>query len=66
MNIQVNNKNYEFDEGLTLAKLLSFQNISNEGIAIALNKKVVRRENLDSTILHDGDSILIIKAVCGG
>ena len=42
------------------------QNLQTTGIAIAVNNRMVPRCEWDSYTLHEGDSILIIKAVCGG
>lgn len=40
--------------------------ISDKGTAICLNGKIVRRQNWESTIISDGDTLTIISASYGG
>ena len=65
MRLRVNDK--EVETGASNLSLFSQeQNLSATGIAIAVNNRMVPRTEWDSYVLHEGDSILIIKAVCGG
>lgn len=67
MKILLNKESFELDGNATLADLLKISNIKEfNGIAIAVNNSVVRRDNWSKTILKDGDKVTIIKAVCGG
>ena len=68
MKITVNNKPIELPNAsqVTLAEFLASQDIPDKGVAAALNGKVVRRTQWAETVLADGDSVTIIKAVCGG
>lgn len=68
MKISVNNKLIELDlkDPTLLSEFLAKQNFPDKGIAVALNGKVVRRGEWETTLLSDGDSITVIKAVCGG
>ncbi|MGM9802709.1 MAG: sulfur carrier protein ThiS [Muribaculaceae bacterium] len=67
MNIIINKKEHSFAEGITLKQALEqVPNIPNSGIALALNNEVVAKDQWDSTVLHDGDQITIIKAFYGG
>ena len=65
MRLKVNDK--EVETGASNLSLFSReQNLQTTGIAIAVNNRMVPRCEWDSYTLHEGDSILIIKAVCGG
>lgn len=65
MKLKVNNKEVTFNAH-NLQQLLHQLAIPEKGIAVAVNKKLVRRELWQEQALNDGDDILIIKAVCGG
>ena len=65
MRLRVNDK--EVQTGASnLSLFFQEQNLPATGIAIAVNNRMVPRTEWDSYVLHEGDSILIIKAVCGG
>ena len=65
MRLKVNDK--EVETGASNLSLFSQeQDLPATGIAIAVNNCMVPRSEWDSYVLHEGDSILIIKAVCGG
>lgn len=67
MKILLNKESFELKGNATLADLLKSANINEfNGIAIAVNNSVVRKENWNNTMLNDGDKVTIIKAVCGG
>lgn len=65
MKLNVNNKEVTSDAH-NLQQLLHQLGIPQSGIAVAVNKKLVRRELWQEQSLNEGDDILIIKAVCGG
>ena len=65
MKLKVNDK--EVETGATnLSQFSQEQNLPTSGIAVAVNNRMIPRTEWDAFILNDGDSILIIKAVCGG
>ena len=65
MRLRVNDK--EVETGASNLSLFSHeQDLPATGIAIAVNNRMVPRSEWDSHTLHEDDSILIIKAVCGG
>lgn len=67
MKITLNGKQISIEAQQTsVAQLLKQNLMPASGIAVALNDKVVRKTSLDSTFLHDGDSLTVITAVCGG
>ena len=66
MKIFLNNKEYEIAMGTTLSDLLTILDKEPNGIAFAINNKVVKKELWNETILEEGAKIILIKAVCGG
>ncbi|MDE6309834.1 MAG: sulfur carrier protein ThiS [Muribaculaceae bacterium] len=66
MKVEINNKPVHLDDGATLADALEAASIPSQGIATAVNSKVISANLRANTILNDGDKILIIKAFCGG
>ncbi len=65
MRLTVNNKEGSF-VSTTLSELISELEISTAGIAVAVNRKIISRQLWEQTVLAEGDSIVIIKAVYGG
>jgi sulfur carrier protein len=54
-------------EKLTLSEFLQEQNIfQTEGTAIAINEKVIPKQNWNNQAIYENDRITIIKAVQGG
>lgn len=67
MKILLNQKEVSIDShNITLSELIELNQLPAYGIAIALNNKVVRKTDWNSTFLNEGDSVTIITAVCGG
>lgn len=66
MKISVNNKETEMANGSTLADLAAQLELPAQGVAIAVNNKMVPRAQWNDTILNENDSLVIIKAACGG
>ena len=66
MKISVNNKETEIANGGTLADLAAQLELPAQGVAIAVNNKMVPRTQWNATILNENDSLVIIKAACGG
>lgn len=65
--ITVNTKQHTFDTAqVTLDKVLESCGIAPRGIAVAVNNKVVRKAHWPATAVSDGDSVMVIQAVCGG
>ncbi len=51
---------------LTVAELLSMNQLPTIGVAVAVNNKVVRKSDWDSAELAQDDNVTVITAVCGG
>lgn len=66
MKIFINHTPHEVAEGATLADVLAEQGLDRPGIAVAIDRKVIRKNDRESTILSEGTEITVIKAVCGG
>ncbi len=68
MKITLNTKTVELDSPArpTLHELLATSGVPQSGIAVALNNRVIKRADWESTILADGDSVIVITAICGG
>lgn len=66
MEINLNNKPKEIPVNTTVAELLSSLGYNTKGIAVAVNNQITPRTSWDSTSLHPGDNVVIIKAAYGG
>lgn len=70
MTVIVNEKKITLDErdgaAVTVATLLDEMNVPEKGTAVAVNNRMVRRDNWDGHALADGDKVLLIKAAYGG
>ena len=65
MKIRINNKETEV-EASTLLALAEETKLPERGIAVAVNTRMVPRTEWAGATIKEGDSIVIIKAVCGG
>ena len=65
MKIKINDKETNV-KATSLQELAQELTLPEKGIAVAVNNRMVPRSNWQLTELHDGDKIVIIKAVCGG
>lgn len=66
MEVFINHSPVETDAATTLAELLMQEGISADGIAVAIDNKVVPRSEWPTTRLQAGTKITVIRAVCGG
>lgn len=66
MEVTVNDKKITVPDHTSLQGALNLADINPEGVATALNGNVVPLTQRDSTILNDGDSILVIQPFYGG
>lgn len=65
MKVRINNTETE-TQSATLLSLAGELNLPAKGVAVAINNKMIPRDQWESTSLQEQDNILIIKAVCGG
>jgi len=66
INIKVNNKTHQLQSGSSLQSLLNALHISFNGIAVAVNKKIITQVDWEHKTLSQGDDIIIITATQGG
>lgn len=66
MKIYINRELAEVGESQTLSEILESRGIGPAGVAVAINNRVVPRAAWPSTHLAEGDTLTVIKAVCGG
>ena len=66
MEVFINRRSVETEESTTLAELLARESLPREGIAVAVNNKVVPRSEWPTASLQEGAKITVIRAVCGG
>lgn len=66
MKINVNNKEMDVSEHLTVSQLLQQLEISADGIAIGVNNRITPKQEWSTFLLNEHDSLVIIKAACGG
>lgn len=61
----VNNQEVETSYSV-LQEFIQSLDVSIDGIAVAVNNRLVQRIHWDTFILQENDNIVIIKAACGG
>ncbi len=68
MKIQLNNKPEEFSgtEKMTVSELLKKKNFTFKLLVVRINNKSVLREHFDTTVIHDGDEVMVLHLISGG
>lgn len=66
MKINVNKQVVEAPDGASIADVLAQLSFPAAGIAVAVDNKVVPASRWSETVLADGSSLTVIRAVCGG
>lgn len=66
MKIYLNKTEVELPQGTTVAELIKIKGLDGPGIAVAVDNKVVRRDQRETTPLAEGANVVVITAVCGG
>lgn len=66
MKIYINQKEIEVQDSISVKELLDMQQITIEGTAIAIDNKLVPKNEWNDRILTDGNKITIIRATFGG
>jgi len=64
--VNVNNTVHTFNTHSSLHDLLAQLNISQNGIAVAVNNQIISKINWGRHQLAEGENVLIIKATQGG
>ena len=66
MHIRINGEVKEVPTGLDLASLLDHLSLSDQRVAVELNREVIRKIDWPATIISDEDRIEIVHFVGGG
>jgi len=67
MNIILNNTAESFTENeLTVAELLKLKNFIFKMLVIKINGILVRKENYETTVIKNGDDVMVMHLVSGG
>ena len=66
MKIYINQKEIEVQDSISVKELLDMQQIAIEGTAIAIDNKLVPKNEWNDRILTDRKKITIISATFGG
>lgn len=66
MKVQVNDKEVEISPSFTLKQITDDLKLPAVGIAVAVNNRMIPRSDWGNHSLHENDSIVVIKAACGG
>lgn len=66
MNIIINGETREFDNEMTLAKVLKELSLEGKVMAAAVNMEIVKQNDWESYILTDSDKLELLDFVGGG
>lgn len=64
--ITVNGKEFPYEEGMTVRRLLELKKYAYPRITIKINGEFVKDEEFHTTLIHDGDDIQCIHLMAGG
>lgn len=66
MPLTVNGDPHPWREGLTVQALLVEKNYTFPLRVIFVNKQLVKKESIPTTVLHDGDQVEVVHLIGGG
>ena len=66
MNITLNDKTTTIDNETSLQQLIERELSTTQNIAVAINNSLIKRTMWSSTILQEGDNVVVIAAAYGG
>jgi len=66
LRLEVNGKDREVSDGLTVAGLLEDLELDGRMVVVELNRQIIRRTEIADVALRDGDRIEIVHFVGGG
>ncbi len=64
--IRVNNKDFDFREGLTISDILKEKKYMDHMIVVRINNNYVRKEDYQYKKVSDGDDVKVIHLFGGG
>lgn len=53
-------------ETMTISELLEYKRFTFKMLVVKVNGKPIRKEDYDSTYIHDGDEVQVIHLISGG
>ena len=67
MRIKLNNRQEEIAENqLTVQRLLEVKNFTFKMLIIRVNGNIVKKDQYNETIIHDGDDVMVLHLISGG
>jgi len=66
MKLKINGNETALDDGLTVAGLLDHLRIEPGRVAVEVNMTIIKKCDLESHLLKDGDNVEIVNFVGGG
>ncbi len=66
MVVTLNDNSFTTTAGITLFQFITTQLPTTAGIALAVNDSVVFKQDWETTVLQEGDAILVVRATQGG
>ena len=66
MQVRVNSQPVALDAPVNLEELLKKLNRSRQGVALAVNQRIINRSQWAEHIVNDGDAVTLIQATAGG
>lgn len=64
--IELNGENQELAKGITLPDLVDRLQLTEQALAVAINRQVIPRQKWPECALKDGDRVEIVRAIGGG
>jgi len=64
--ITVNTKPFEWQEGLSVKKLLELKEYTYSRILVSVNGELIPPEQYETAIINDGDSVSAMHLMAGG
>jgi sulfur carrier protein len=62
----INGERYTFEEDMSIKEMLESFELKSSRIVVELNKKIVSKNDHETTFLRDGDVIEVVQFVGGG
>lgn len=67
MKIILNNRDEVFDvEQMNITQLLGLKNFSFKMLVIKVNGKLIKKTEYDSTLVQEGDEVMVLHLISGG
>jgi len=66
MNLVINGKKKELEEGTTVGRLLKIKKVRPEVVTVELNDEIIEREKYGDTVLKEGDRLELVYYMGGG